>query len=154
MAQAPTSLCSGQAVAARLPVGGWQVAFWEDTEGRTVVDVASPCGTHVYRSASARRAALSIDAGWAGWCPGPDDEQQGWALAIGHAPAGLGHVVSFGRWAGGARLEGMTLTSEARSGLWVVNNGLWVAAATGYYTHVRLTARSTMRAQRLYLVSG
>jgi hypothetical protein len=47
----------------------------------------------------------------------------------------------------------MTLPSEAWSGLWMVHDGLWAAAATGSYTHVRLTARSTMRVQPLCLVA-
>ncbi|MGH3249680.1 MAG: hypothetical protein ACRDOI_26225 [Trebonia sp.] len=68
---------------ARLPAGGWQVGFWVDDGGRTLVDVADPRGTLAYRVAGARRAAPSIDAGWAGHAPGPDGDSLCWALAIG-----------------------------------------------------------------------
>src|ERR1700753_1835488 len=82
---------------ARLPAGGWQVGFWADARGRRLVDVADSLGSLAYRLASARRAAPSVDAGWSGSVLSPDGDDQGWALAIGHAPAGLGHVVSFVR---------------------------------------------------------
>ena len=36
----------------------------------------------------------------------------------------------------------LVLPPEAPSGFWVADDGLWVAAAIGSYTHVRLTAQS------------
>jgi hypothetical protein len=129
---------------ARLPAGGWQVGFWVDADGRTLVDVADSCGALAYRLASARRAAPSIDAAWAGCALGPAGDGQCWALAMGHAPTGLSHVVSFVRLARGAGRDHMMLPPEALSGFWVADDGLWVAAAIGSYTHVRLTAQSVV----------
>lgn len=132
----------GPTLWARMPAGGWQVGFWVDTDGRTLVDVADPWGTLAYRVAGARRAAPSIDAGWAGCALGPDGDTQYWSLAIGHAPAGLGHAVSFVDPAREAGLHQGPHPREALSGLRVADDGLWVAAAIGSYTHVRLTAQS------------
>jgi hypothetical protein len=132
----------GPTLWARLPVGGWQVGFWVDPNGRTLVDVADSAGSLASRLASARRAAPSIDAAWAGCTPGPEKEDQSWALAIGHTPTGLGHVVSFVRMTRAAGRDQVTLPPGDHSGFWVAEDGLWVAAAAGRYTHVRLTARS------------
>lgn len=128
---------------AQLPAGGWQVGFLACPGGHSVIDVVGPSGSIIYRATGDRRPVLSIDAGWAGWALGPDGQWQGWALAIGHVPAGLGHVVSFSRGTHGTRRDRMTLPSEAPSGLWVVHGGLWAAAVAGDYAYVRLTARST-----------
>jgi hypothetical protein len=138
---------------ARVPAGGWKVGVWVGPDGHTVADVTSSSGTLAYVTSGTRRADVSIDAGWAGCGPGPDGKRQWWALAIGHASVGLNHVVSFGRRASGRRIERMTLPSEAPSGMWMVHDGLWIAAAVGRYTHVRLTARSTERIQALELVT-
>jgi hypothetical protein len=127
---------------ARLPASGWQVGFWVDADGRTLVDVADSWGSLAYRLASARRAAPSIDAAWAGRALGSAGDSQCWALAMGHAPTGLSHVVSFVRLACGAGRDQVMLPPEALSGFWVADDGLWVAAAIGSYTHVRLTAQS------------
>jgi hypothetical protein len=132
----------GPTLWARLPAGGWQVGFWVDADGRTQVDVADSWGSLAYRLASARRAAPSVDAAWAGRALGPAGDGQCWALAMGRAPAGLSHVVSFVRLACGAGRDQTMLPPETLSGFWVADDGLWVAAAIGSYTHVRLTARS------------
>ena len=129
---------------ARLPTGGWQVGFWVDADGRTLVDVADSWGSLAYRLASARRAAPSVDAAWAGRALGQAGDSQCWALAMGHAPTGFSHVVSFVRLACGAGRDRMMLPPEALSGFWVADDGLWVAAAIGSYTHVRLTAQSAV----------
>jgi hypothetical protein len=144
---------TGPTLWTRLPVGGWQVGFWTDTDGRTLIDVADPSGALAYRVASARRAAPSIDAGWAGCTADLDGHSQCWALAIGHAPAGPGHVVSFACRTPAAPRDRMTLPPQALSGLWIVHNGLWAAAATGCYTHIRLTAQSTTRLHPLHPVT-
>jgi hypothetical protein len=47
----------------------------------------------------------------------------------------------------------MTLPPEAPCGLWVTHNGLWAAAATGCYTHTRLTAQSAVWLDPLRLVT-
>jgi hypothetical protein len=139
---------------ARVPAGGWQVGVWVGPDGLVVADVTSPGGTLAYLTSSGTgQADPSIDAGWAGCGAGPDGKRQWWALAIGHASPRLSHVVSFGRHASGRRIERMTLPSEAPSGLWMVLEGLWIAAAVGRYTHVRLTAQSTERIQPLELVA-
>jgi len=138
---------------ARVPAGGWTVGVWVGPDGHTMADVTSSRGALAYLTSSGTgRADLSIDAGWAGCGAGPDGRRQWWALAIGHASAGLCQVVSFGRRASG-RIERMTLPSEATSGLWMVHDGLWIAAAAGRYTHVRLTAQSTEHIQALDLVT-
>src|SRR5271167_316343 len=99
----------GPALWARLPAGGWQVGFWVDADGRTLVDVADSLGSLAYRLASARRAAPSVDAAWAGRTLGPGGDSQCWALAIGHAPTGAGHVVSFACPAGEAGRDRATI---------------------------------------------
>ena len=138
---------------AQLPSGGWQVGFLACPDGRAVIDVVDPFGSLVSRVTSDRRPILSIDAGWTGWALGPDGQRRGWALAVGHVPAGLGHVVSFSRGMHGTRRDRMTLPSEAPSGLWVVHDGLWAAAVAGDYSYVRLTARSTTCLQPLRTVT-
>jgi hypothetical protein len=136
----------------RLPLGGWQVGFWADAEGRALIDVADADGTLAYRLGAARRAAPSIDAGWAGCARSADGSSQCWALAIGHAPPGRGHVISFSQPArpGGDR---MTLPLEAQCGFWITHNGLWAAAATGCYAQARLTAQSATYLYPLALVA-
>jgi hypothetical protein len=137
----------------RLPVGGWQVGFWADADGRDLIDVADSEGTLAYRLAGARGAASSIDAGWAGCAHGPDGGNQCWGLAIGRAPAGRCHVVSFADRTRAAGRDRMTLPPEALCGFWVTHNGLWAAAATGCYTHARLTAQSAIWLHPLLLVT-
>lgn len=144
----------GPTLWARLAAGQWQVGFWVDADGRTMVDVADPWGTLAYRVAGARRAAPSIDAGWAGCALDPDGNTQRWALAIGHMPVGLGHAVSFQGPARETTPGWGTQPCEALSGLRVADDGLWVAAAVGGYTHVRLTARSLNLLYPLDQVTG
>jgi hypothetical protein len=60
------STAPGPTLWARLPAGGWQVGFWVDRNGRTLVDVADSLGSLAYRLASARRAVPSVEEGWAG----------------------------------------------------------------------------------------
>ena len=148
----PTIMRTVPALWTRLPVGGWQVGFWADADGRAMIDVADPEGTLAYRLASARRAVPSIGAGWAGCAHGPDGGRC-WALAVGHAPAGRGHVVSFAHRTRAAPGYRVTLPPEALCGFWVTHNGLWAAAATGCYTHARLTAQSAIWLHPLALVS-
>src|SRR5262249_62209271 len=52
----------------------------------------------------------------------------------------------------GPRRSRTALPRETVDGLWVAHDGLWVAATTGRYTHVRLTARSAAHTRRLSLV--
>jgi hypothetical protein len=149
----PTVTRTGPALWTRLPAGGWQVRFWTDTDGRTLIDVADSEGTLAGRLASTRPAAPSIDAGWARCAHEPSQDSQCWALAIGHAPPGPRHVMSFATRTPTASHGRMTLPPQAPSGLWVVHNGLWAAAATGCYTHARLTAQSTARLYPLHPVA-
>lgn len=148
----------GPTLWAQLPAGGWQVGFWVDDDGRTLVDVADSWGTLAYRVAAARRAAPSIDAGWAGCArgpgctDGPDGDSQCWALAVGHAPPGLGYMVSF---AGpGCEPDRGSGPRRGETLLRVVDGGLWVAAAVGSYTHVQLTAPSVCLRYPLCGVAG
>jgi hypothetical protein len=134
-------------VQVRLPSGGWQVGFRTRPDGWTVVEVTDPDGTLAGLVASAAVSILSIDAGWAGWVAGPDGGRRWWALAIGHAPPATDQpAVTFIRGTGRGRLK---LPPQTVDGLWLVHDGLWVAAATGHYTHVRLTALSVTRLRRL-----
>jgi hypothetical protein len=127
-----------------LPDGGWQVGFLARPDGRTAVEVTDPSGPVAHLVAGTGSPVLSIDAGWAGNGAG------WWALAIGRVPAEAGRpAVIFTR---GTRRARRT-PPEAVDGLWVVHDGLWVAAVTGRYTHVRLTARSATRIRRLRLVT-
>ena len=69
---------------------------------------------------------------------------------IRHAPIGAGQpAVTFTGRTRRARRGRMARPPEAVDGLWLAHNGLWVAAAAGHYTHVRLTARSVTQKQRL-----
>jgi hypothetical protein len=145
---------TGPTLWARLPACGWQVGFWVDADGRTLVDVADSWGARAYRTAGARRAAPSIDAGWTGSAPTPAGDAECWALAIGHAPAGHGHVVSFIRSADEAHLSQLTLPPEALSGFWMSDSGVWVAAAVGRYTHVRLIAQGATLLHPLHPVAA
>jgi hypothetical protein len=133
-------------VQVRLSAGGWQVGFRTWPDGRTVIQVTDPDGALAGLVASGAVSVLSIDAGWAGWTRGPGGDRRWWALAIGHAPSAVGQpAVTFIRRTGRDRL---TLPQKV-DGLWLVQDGLWVAAATGHYTHVRLAARSALRVRRL-----
>ena len=46
-------------------------------------------------------------------------------------------------------MVGLKLPPQTADGLWLALDGLWVAAATGHYTHVQLTARSVTHLRRL-----
>lgn len=134
----------------RLPAGGWQIGFWVDADGRTLVDVTDPGGTLAYRVAGARRAAPAIGAGWTGCAADPDGSRQHWALAIGRVPAGIDHAVSFEDPVHGAWPAPGTV---GLPGLRVTDDGLWVAAAIGSYTHVRLDAQSAAFRSPLRMVT-
>lgn len=150
----PTVVPAGPPVRVRLPAGGWQVGFRVQPDGRTVVEVTDPAGSLAGLVTSTRLAVLSIDGGWSGSAPGLSGIRQWWALAIGHAPAGAGQPdVTFTRRTRRARRGRTALPPEAVDGLWLAHDGLWVAAATGRYTHVRLTAGSVAQVQRLRLVT-
>jgi hypothetical protein len=123
----------------RLPVGGWQVGFWVDETGRTLVDVADPIGTLAHRLADTRRASLSIETGWSGSGFGSDGRVYHWALAIGRLPAGLSHTLSFVSSDG---RDNAALVPDGLTGLRITDAGLWVATAVGRYSHVRLTVQT------------
>jgi len=145
---------AGPPVRVRLPAGGWQVGFRVRPDGRTAVEVTDPDGLLACMVASIRLPLLSIDGGWAGCACGPAGGRQWWALAVGRVPAGACQpAVTFTRRTRRARHGRPAPLLEAVDGLWVVHDGLWVAAATGHYTHVRLTAQSATRMQRLRLVT-
>jgi hypothetical protein len=158
----PAMTRTGPALWTRLPAGRWQVRFWEDADGQTLLDVASPDGTLASRLVGALCAPPSIEACWAGCgasglgphAEDPQAEDQCWALAIGRIPAGRGHVVSFAPWAIGAGRRRITMPFESSSGLWITHRGLWVAAVMGCYTHVRLTAQPEILLRPLISVMG
>jgi hypothetical protein len=148
---APTVMSAGPQVRVRLPAGGWQVGFRFQLDGRMVVEVTDPGGSLVGLVASTQLPVLSIDGGWIGSAPGLAGVRQWWALAIGHVPAGTGQpAVTFTRRIRRGRIA---LPPGAVDGLWVAHDGLWIAAAAGHYTHVRLTARSVTQVQALRLVT-
>jgi hypothetical protein len=145
---------AGPLVGVRLLTGGWQVRFRVQADGRAVVEVTDPAGALAGLAAAIRLPFLWIDAGWAGCARGPSGGRQWWALAIGHVPTGVGQpTVTFSRRTRRRRRGRMVLPPVAVDGLWVVHDGLWVAATSGRYTDVRLTAGSGTRMQRLRLVT-
>ena len=150
----PTVMLAGPLVQVRLPAGGWQVGFQVQREGRTVVEVTDPGGSLAGLVTSTRLPVVSIDAGWSGSASGLAGVKEWWALAIGHVPTRAGQpAVTFTRRTRRARRGRIAPLPEAVDGLWVAHDGLWIAAAAGRYTHVRLTARSVTQVQRLRLVS-
>jgi hypothetical protein len=133
----------------RLPGGGWQVGFRVQPGGRTIVEVTREDGSLAGMVTSSRLPILSVDAGWAGFSRAHGGDGQWWALAIGHVPAGAGQPdITFSRGQFGGRL-GRAAFPDVVDGLWVVHDGLWVAAASGRYTTVRLAVRSATRTLRL-----
>jgi hypothetical protein len=145
----------GPPVRVRLPAGGWQVGFRVQRDGRTVVEVTDAGGTLAGLVASTRLPILSIDAGWRGCTRDPAGDRRWWALAIGHVPADAGQPsVTFTHARGAIRRGRSPFAALPRAveGLWVTRDGLWVAAAAGHYSLVRLTTHSSTRLQRLHLV--
>jgi hypothetical protein len=141
----------GPPIRVRLPVGGWQVGFRVQRDGRTVVEVTDTDGTLAGLVASSRLPILSIDASWRGCTHDPAGDRRWWALAIGHVPAEAGQPsVTFTRGGGiwHARRPSAALP-RAVEGLWIARDGLWIAAVAGHYSLVRLTAQSTTHLQRL-----
>ena len=139
-----------------LPAGGWQVGFRVQRDGRTVVEVTDADGTLAGLVASSRLPILSIDAGWRGCTRDPAGDRRWWALAIGHVPAEAAQPSVTFTLARGTIRHGRRLSAalpRAAESLWVVRDGLWVAAATGHYSLVRLTTQSsTQLLQRLHPV--
>jgi hypothetical protein len=150
----PAMTQPGPLVGVRLLTGGWRVGFRVRPDGRTVLEVTDPAGALAGLAAAIRLPFLWIDAGWAGCAYGPGRGRQWWALAIGHVPAGADQpTVTFSRRTRRRRRGRIVLPPVAVDGLWVARDGLWVGAAAGRYTHVRLTAGSGTRTQRLHLVT-
>jgi hypothetical protein len=134
-------------VQVRMPVGGWQLGLQAQPECRTLIEVTDSRGSLVGLIVSIQHQAPSIDEAWHGHVFGPSGRRQWWALAVGHAPTDEGQpTVTFARR---TRHNGTTLLPESVDGLWLVHDGLWVAATTGRYTHVRLTTPSGTHVQRL-----
>jgi hypothetical protein len=129
----------GDPLWARLPAGGWQVGFRLDSRGRTSVDVADPWGMVAYRVTATRGQGPSVDVACAGRALGRGRSALCWALAVGHAPAEAGQAVSV-TFTGAP--DGQDEPPAGRSEFRVTADGLWVAAAAGRYTHVRLTTPS------------
>ena len=122
-----------------------------------MVEVTDAGGTLAGLVASSRLPILSIDAGWRGCTRDPAGDRRWWVLAIGHVPAEAGRPsVTFTR----ARARGVTrygrrpsaALPRAVEGLWVASDGLWVAAAAGHYSQVRLTTQASTQLQRLHPV--
>jgi hypothetical protein len=129
-------------VRVRLPVGGWQIGFLVKPDGRTAVEVVDTDGRRTVLVASTDGSVLSIDAGWVGFAADPRRGKRWWALAVGCTPVRDGRpTVIFTRKA-----------SDRVDGLWLVHDGLWVAAATGEYTHVWLIGESGSHLKRLHAV--
>jgi hypothetical protein len=97
--------------------------------------------------------AGSIDAGWAGYSPASGDgKPQWWALAIGHAPGGVLRAVSFIDASCSPRRERGAYPWDAVSWLSVAEDGLWIAATAGHYTHVRLATECADLRYKLHQV--
>jgi hypothetical protein len=145
----------GLPIRVRLPASGWQVGFRVQRDGRTVVEVTDTDGTLTGLVASSRLPILSIDASWRGCTRDPAGDRRWWALAIGHVPAEAGQPsVTFTCRGSGIRQGRRPAAALPRAveGLWVARDGLWIAAAAGHYSLVRLTAQATTRLQRLQSV--
>jgi hypothetical protein len=134
---------------AGLPAGGWQVDFWADADGRTQLDVLDATDSLVFRLTGTpfdqcSQITPSIDGAWAGGAPGtdPDGRPQRWALAVGQTPDGILRAVSFVDDSRAPRRERGAYPWDAMSWLRVTEDGLWVAAALGSFTHVRLVTQS------------
>lgn len=136
----------------RLPLAGWQIGFHAQPNGGCLVEVTDPCGSLAGLVASSQDPILSIAEGWAGHTCGPIGRRQWWALAIGHMPIPDGWpAVTFTRRTPSARTMSRL---EAVDGLWVVHDGLWVAATTGQYSHVRITMQCATHVRRLRVVTS
>jgi hypothetical protein len=123
-------------------------------DGHTAVEVADPDGSLTGLVSSTLLPVLSIDAGWSGSACAHTGVKQWWALAIGHVPAGADQpAVTFIRRTLRPHRGRIALPPEAVDGLWVTHEGLWIAAAAGRYTHVRLTAGPVRQVRRLRLVA-
>jgi hypothetical protein len=141
-------------VEVRLPVGGWRLGFHVQPDGRSLVEVTDPDGSLAGLVASSHQAAPSIAEAWAGHAFGLGGCRQWWALAIGHTPADGWPAVSFTRRSGRSPAGRSMTRLETVDGLWVVHDGVWVAATTGYYTHVRLTRQSATHVRSLNVVTS
>lgn len=135
----------------RMPVGGWQVGFRPRPNGRTAIEVTDPAGSLARLVTSTRLPTLSIEAGWAGRARDYSGGTHWWALAIGHVPADAGRpTATFICGTHQAPGNKAALSLHAVDGLWMVYDGMWVAAVIGHYTHIQLTARSETRLLRLH----
>lgn len=116
----------------RLAVSGWRIVWRLQPDGRTVVEVCDDTGKLTGLIAGTRLPILSADAGWRGVSRNGSGGRRCWALAIGHAPTGVGRpVITFTRgWPGSRRARRMTVRPDTMG-------GLWVAAVLGRYTTVR-----------------
>lgn len=120
-----------------------------------MVEVTDAGGSLAGLVASTRLPLLSIDAGWCGSVP------RRWR---GQAMVGAGDRAcpGQGRPAGGdlyppaaSRGRGHVLRPpDTVDGLWAAHDGLWVAAASGRYTLVRLSVGSATCVQRLHPVKS
>ena len=143
---------AGPPIRVRLPVGGWQVGFRIQPDGRTVIEVTDQDETLAGLVTSTRLPITSIDASWSGLTRDPAGGRHWWALAIGHVPVDASQpTVTFTRR---TRHRPGAASPDAVDGLWFAHDGLWVAAATGHHTLARLTARSATRVRRLRPVTG
>lgn len=127
----------------RMPIGGWRVGFRLRPNGRTAIEVTDPAGSLAHLVTSTRLPTLSIEAGWADRTRDYRGGTHWWALAIGHVPADAGRpTATFICRTHQAPGNKAALSLHAVDGLWVVYDGMWVAAVVGHYTHIQLTARS------------
>jgi hypothetical protein len=116
----------------RLAVSGWRIVWRLQPDGRTVVEVCDETWELTGLIAGTRLPILSADAGWRGVTRRGGGGRRCWALAIGHAPAGVGRpAITFTRGQPGSRrARRMTVRPDTMG-------GLWVAAVLGRYTTVR-----------------
>jgi membrane protein len=145
----PAMMSAGLPVRLRLAAGGWQVRFWVQPDGRTVMEVTDSAGSLAGLAASTRLPLVSIDAGWSVRARGPNGDRQWWALAIGHAAAAGGPPTASFLCRRRRARRGAGRPPEAADTLCVTWDGLWAAAAIGRYTGVRLTTQSETCVRRL-----
>jgi hypothetical protein len=122
---------------------GWRIGWRLQPDGRTVIEVTDQDGSLAGLVASTRLPLLSVDGGWRGAGRGARGAWRWWALAIGHAPAGDGVVVTFTRSLPGRRRARRTTVHPA------TRDGLWVAVVAGRYTTAHCHTPAAASALRL-----
>jgi hypothetical protein len=128
-----------------LPMDGWHLRHWVQTNGRAVIEITDDLGDLAALITSTTLPMLSVDAAWRGRGHDADGTQQWWAFAIGHASASDVDkpVVAFARQAGRHQLRRRAVVQPLQT------QGLWVASVAGFYSAVSCHQDSRHTVRRL-----